>query len=246
MRLIGKKAVITGSSSGIGRATALMFAQEGADVVINGRDQKKIDGVVGEVQALGRRALGVRADVSRFSEVSAMMQQALAEFGRVDVLVSNAGIFESRPFPEMAEEEWDTVMSVDLKGAFNCTRSIISEMIRQRSGRVICITATSGLTGYPNIAHIAAAKAGVHGLVKALARELAPIGITVNAIAPGLINTPILAHVSEEEKQFFVRQTPVGRMGKPEEIAAACTYLASDEAAFVTGQIINISGGGVI
>lgn len=246
MRLVGKKAVITGSSSGIGRAAALMFAQEGADVVINGRDQKKIDSVVQEIQALGRRALGVRADVSRFSEVSAMMQKALVEFGRVDVLVSNAGIFHSRPFPEMSEEEWDAVMAVDLMGAFNCTRAIISEMIRQKSGRVICITAISGLTGYPNIAHIAAAKAGVHGFVKALARELAPIGITVNAIAPGLIDTPILAHVSEEEKQFFVRQTPVGRIGKPEEIAAACTYLASDEAAFVTGQIINISGGGFI
>ncbi|HXG19937.1 MAG TPA: SDR family NAD(P)-dependent oxidoreductase [Methylomirabilota bacterium] len=246
MRLAGKTALITGSSSGIGRATALLFAREGADVVINGRDEKKIAGVVKEVEAIGRRALGIRANVGSFAEVNAMVDKTLKEFSHLDILVSNAGVFHHQTFLDMTEEEWDEVLTVDLKGAFNCCRAVVKPMLTQRWGRIICITAISGLTGYPNMTHIAAAKTGVHGLVKALAQEVASSGVTVNAIAPGLVNTPILVNMTEEEIARYTKAIPVGRIGKPEEIAEACAYFASDQAGYVTGQILNMSGGGLI
>jgi 3-oxoacyl-[acyl-carrier protein] reductase len=243
MRLASKTALITGSSSGIGRATALLFAHEGADVVINGRDEQKIATVVKEVEALSRRVLGIRANVGSFAEVNAMVDKALAEFGHLDILVSNAGIFHHQSFLAMTEDEWDAVLNVDLKGTFNCARAVIGPMAAQRWGRIICVTAISGLTGYPEMTHIAAAKTGTHGFVKALAREVAASGITVNAIAPGLVDTPILVNLSKEQLDHFTTQIPVGRIGHPEEIAEACLYFASDQAGYVTGQILNLSGG---
>ncbi len=246
MSFAGKKAVVTGSSSGIGRAIALAFAKEGVDVVINGRDEKKIAQVVKEVESEGGRALGLRADVSRFADVNDMMEKARAELGGMDILVNNAGIFHTRPLLDMKEEEWDELVAVDLKSVFNCTRAVINDMVARGWGRVICITGLAGNTGYANTVHVAAAKSGVHGFVKALAREVASSGITVNAISPGLIDTPILLGMSEEQKEAFAREIPVGRIGKAEEIAAASVYLASDAAAFITGQILNISGGGLI
>lgn len=246
MRFQGKTALITGSSSGIGRATALLFAREGADVVINGRNEQRIAAVVQEVEALGRRALGIRADVSSFAQVNAMVEKALATFGHLDILVSNAGIFHHQSFLAMTEEEWDAVLNVDLKGTFNCARAVIGPMAAQRWGRIICVTAISGLAGYPEMTHIAAAKTGTHGFVKALAREVASSGITVNAIAPGLVDTPILVNLSKEQLDRFTSETPVGRIGSPEEIAEACAYFASDHAGYVTGQILNMSGGTLI
>jgi 3-oxoacyl-[acyl-carrier protein] reductase len=246
MRLTGRIALITGSSSGIGRATALLFAREGADVVINGRDEKKIAGVVKEVEVLGRRALGIRANVGSFSEVHAMVDKAIKEFGHLDILVSNAGVFHHESFLKMTEEEWDEVLTVDLKGNFNCCRAVIGPMTAQKWGRIICITAISGLTGYPNMTHIAAAKTGTHGFVKALAHEVAASGITVNVIAPGLVDTPILVNMTEAEIAQYTKAIPVGRIGKAEEIAEACAYFASDQAAYTTGQILNLSGGGLI
>ncbi len=246
MSLAGKKALITGSSSGIGRAIALAFAKERIRVVINGRDEKKISRVVEEVASLGGKALGLRADVSRFSEVGSMVERVHAEWGGVDILVNNAGIFSTRAFLDMGEEEWDEVVAVDLKGVFNCTRAVLADMTAQGWGRIICITGLAGNTGYAKTAHVAAAKAGVHGFVKALAREVASMGITVNAVSPGLIDTSILEGISPEQKEAFAREIPVGRIGRPEEVAAACLYLASEAAAFVTGQVLNISGGGLI
>ncbi len=246
MRLQGKTALITGSSSGIGRAIALLFAREGADVVINGRNEQRIAAVVQEVEALGRRALGVRADVGSFAEVNAMVEKALATFGHLDILVSNAGIFHHQSFLAMTEEEWDAVLNIDLKGTFNCARAVIGPMVAQRWGRIICVTGISGLTGYPAMTHIAAAKAGTHGFVKALAREVASCGITVNAIAPGLVDTPILVNLSKEQLDRFTSDTPVGRIGSPEEMAEACAYFASEHAGYVTGQILNVSGGTLI
>jgi 3-oxoacyl-[acyl-carrier protein] reductase len=243
MRLNDKVALITGSSSGIGRATAVLFAREGADVVINGRNESKIAAVVKEVESVGRRALGIRANVGSFAEVNAMVEKALTEFGHIDILVSNAGIFHHQSFLAMTEAEWDGVLTVDLKGAFNCARAVINPMMAQKWGRIICITAISGLAGYRDMTHIAAAKTGVHGFVKALAREVASSGITVNAIAPGLVDTPILVNFSEEEIARYTHAIPVDRIGKPEEIAEACAYLASDHAGYVTGQILNMSGG---
>jgi len=246
MRFTGKTALVTGSSSGIGRATALLFAREGADVVINGRDEKKIATVVQEVEKLGRRALGIRANVGSFSEVNGMVERAIQAFGHLDILVSNAGVFHHQMLYKMTEEEWDEVLAVDLKGTFNCCRAVINPMIAQKWGRIICITAISGLTGYPNMTHIAAAKTGTHGFTKALAAEVASHGVTVNAIAPGLVDTPILVNMTEAEIAHYTQRIPVGRMGKPEEIAEACAYFASDQAGYVTGQILNMSGGGLI
>ncbi len=246
MRLTGRTALVTGSSSGIGRAIALLFAREGADVVINGRDEKKIASVVKEVETLGRRALGIRANVGSFTEVGAMVAAAIKEFGHLDIVVSNAGVFHHESFLKMTEEEWDEVLTVDLKGAFNCCRAAIGPMQAQKWGRIICITAISGLTGYPNMTHIAAAKTGAHGFAKALAQEVASSGITVNVIAPGLVDTPILVNMTEAEIAQYTKSIPVGRIGKPEEIAEACVYFASDQAAYTTGQILNMSGGGLI
>lgn len=246
MRLQGKTALVTGSSSGIGRATALLFAREGADVVINGRDEKKIVSVVREVEALGQRALGIRANVGRTTEVQMMVDRALKEFGHLDILVSNAGIFRHQMFLQMTEEEWDEVVDVDLKGTFNSCRAVIEPMIAQKWGRIICVTAISGLTGYPNMTHIATAKTGTHGFAKALAAEVARYGITVNVVAPGLVDTPILVNMTEAELANFTKQIPIGRIGKADEIAEACAYFASEQAAYVTGQILNMSGGGLI
>ena len=246
MRFTGKTALVTGSSSGIGRAAALLFAREGADVVINGRDEKKIASVVREVEKLGRHALGIRANIGSFAEVNGMVAQAIQAFGHLDILVSNAGVFHHQMFLQMTEEEWDEVINVDLKGTFNCCRAVIDSMIAQKWGRIICVTAISGLTGYPNMTHIAAAKTGTHGFAKALAAEVAPHGITVNVIAPGLVDTPILVNMTEAEIANYTKLIPVGRIGKPEEIAEACAYFASDQAGYVTGQILNMSGGGLI
>jgi len=246
MRFTGKTALVTGSSSGIGRAAALLFAREGADVVINGRDEKKIASVVKEVEKLGHRALGIRANVGSFAEVNTMVEKTLQAFGHLDILVSNAGVFHHQMFMQMTEEEWDEVINVDLKGTFNCCRAVIDSMIAQKWGRIICVTAISGLTGYPNMTHIAAAKTGTHGFVKALASEVASSGITVNVIAPGLVDTPILINMTEAEIANYTKMIPVGRIGKPEEIAEACAYFASDQAGYVTGQILNMSGGGLI
>ncbi len=246
MSLAGKTALVTGSSSGIGRGIALAFARKGANVVITGRNEQRIAGVVSEIEAIGSRAVGLKADVARFAEVQTMTQHAQSELGSIDVLVNNAGVFSTRALHDMTEQEWDDMIAVDLKSVFNCTRAVIKDMRTKGWGRVICITGLVGNTGYANTTHVAAAKAGVHGFVKALAREVIASGITVNAITPGLIDTPILAGISEAQMAVFTEEIPAGRIGTVEEIAAATSYLVSDAAAYTTGQILNISGGGLI
>jgi 3-oxoacyl-[acyl-carrier protein] reductase len=246
MLLTGKIALITGSSSGIGRAIAIRFAREGADLAINGRDEKKIATVVREVETLGRRAVGIRANVGSFAESKAMVERVQAEYGRLDILVCSAGVFHHTPFLEMTDDEWDEVLTVDLKGLFNCTRAAIAQMVERRWGRVIFITATSGINPPPQMAHIAAAKTGAHGLARSLAAEFAAAGVTVNVIAPGLVDTPILGNFTEAALKEFSRRVPIGRIGRPEEIAQAALYLASEESAYVIGQILNMSGGAVI
>ncbi|HEX4210709.1 MAG TPA: SDR family NAD(P)-dependent oxidoreductase [Candidatus Binataceae bacterium] len=246
MRLSGKTALVTGSSSGIGRAIALRFAQEGADVAINGRDEKKIAEVVKEVQAFGHHTFGIRANVGSFSESKSMIERAQSEFGRLDILVCSAGVFHHTPFLQMSEQEWDEVLTVDLKGLFNCTQAAIAQMVQRKWGRIILITATSGINPPPQMAHIAAAKTGAHGFARSIAAEFAPAGVTVNVIAPGLVDTPILGNFSEQALKDFRSRVPIGRIGRPEEIAEAALYFASDEAAYVTGQILNMSGGTVI
>lgn len=246
MSLSGKTALVTGASSGIGRDIARTFAREGANVVVNGRNEQRIARVVQEIESAGGKALGQRADVSRFAEVNAMVEQTRSAFGDVDILVNNAGIFTTRPLHEMTEEEWDEMIAIDLKSVFSCSRAVINDMRSKGWGRIICITGLVGNTGYANTTHVAAAKAGTHGFVRALAREVIASGITVNAITPGLIDTPILAGISEAQMAVFAEEIPAGRIGKVEEISAAVSYLASDAAAYTTGQVLNISGGGVI
>jgi len=243
--LDGKVALVTGSSSGIGRAIALRFAREGADLVINGRDQKKIDGVVKEVAALGRRAIGVTADVASFKEAQAMVERAVKEYGHIDILVCSAGVFHFNPFLEISEREWDEVLNVDVKGMFAVTQAALRSMVPRKWGRIIFITAVSGVIGVPHMGHICTAKWAAHGMAASLALEFAKSGITVNVIAPGPIDTPMLAAAAERMRGIVPGShgAPVGRIGKPDEIAAAATYLASEEAGFTTGQVLNVSGG---
>jgi NAD(P)-dependent dehydrogenase (short-subunit alcohol dehydrogenase family) len=245
MSLQGRTALVTGSSSGIGRAIALRFAREGADLVINGRDPKKVEGVVKEVEALKRRALGIRADVANFSEAQAMVERAVKEMGHVDILVCSAGIFHFSPFLEITEKEWDEVLDVDVKGMFGVAQAALRSMVPRKWGRIIFITAVSGLIGVPHMGHICTAKWAAHGMAASLALEFAKSGITVNVIAPGPIDTPMLAAAAERMRGIVPGShgAPVGRIGKPEEIAAAAAYLASEEAGFTTGQVINVSGG---
>lgn len=246
MSLAGKTALVTGSSSGIGRGIALAYAREGARVVITGRNDERISGVVGEIEAIGGKAVGLSADVARFAEVQTMIKQAQNALGNIDILVNNAGVFSTQALHEMSEQDWDDMIAVDLKSVFNCTRAVINDMRAKGWGRVICITGLVGNTGYANTTHVAAAKAGVHGFVKALAREVIAAGITVNAITPGLIDTPILTGISEAQMAIFTEEIPAGRVGTVEEITSAASYLASQAAAYTTGQILNISGGGYI
>lgn len=246
MRLSGKTALVTGSSSGIGRAIALRFAREGADIAINGRDEKKIAGVVKEAESIGRRALGIRANVGSFAESRTMVERVQKEFGHLDILVCSAGVFHHTPFLKLSDEEWNEVLTVDLTGLFNCARVAIPQMAERKWGRVVFITATTGIRALPELAHICAAKHGAHGLAKSLAAEFAPAGVTVNVIAPGLVDTPILGNFSEEALKEFKRHVPIGRIGHPDELAEAALYFASEESAYVTGQILNMSGGTVI
>jgi NAD(P)-dependent dehydrogenase (short-subunit alcohol dehydrogenase family) len=244
--LAGRVAVVTGGGSGIGRSIALRLARDGADVALLDVDQSAAETVAGEVRALGRRALPLRVDVSRLPEVTAAAAQVRERLGRVHILVNNAGIAGFAPLLAMSEEEWDRMIAVHLKGTFNCTRALAEDMVDAKWGRVVCISSVGGLRGGPSLTHYAAAKAGVIGFAKALAIELGPHGVTVNVIAPGMIDTPMLARsgVPQAILDSARTQTPVRRLGTPDDIAAACAYLVSEEASFTTGQVLSPNGGG--
>jgi len=249
MGLSGKTAIVTGGASGIGRATALRLARDGADVAILDVDGAGAERVGREVAALGRRALTVEADVASAASVAAAADRVRGALGAVAVLVNAAGIASFVPLLQMSEAEWDRLVAVHLKGTFNCTRAVLPDMIATRWGRVVSIASVAGLNGGgPGLAHYAAAKAGIIGFTKAVALEMAGFGITVNAIAPGLIDTPLLERsgMPHEVRERIVQQMPVGRIGTPDDIAAACAYLASDEASFVTGQVLSPNGGGYL
>lgn len=247
MRLEGKVALITGAGSGIGRATALMFGREGAAVAINDLNMKGLEAVADEVRKLGAQVLPVPADVTDTGAVQNMVTKALAQFKRIDILVSNAAIADYRPFTEITEEVWDRVLTINLKGAFICTKAVIGGMIAQRSGSLIYVSSVGGTTGTPYHVHYSASKAGLIGLTKSLAKEVAQYGIRVNAVAPAAIDTPMgqraLSFFREVMPNLAALNPPLGRLGQPEDIAAACTYLASDEAGYVTGQVLSPNGG---
>ena len=246
MSLAGRNAIVTGGASGIGRSICLRLAREGADVAVFDVDVAGGEAVAGEVAALGRRALAVAADVASAASVQAAVGRVHAALGPVHVLVNDAGIAEFVPLLRMSEEQWDRMIAVHLKGTFNCTRAVLADMVAARWGRVVNISSVGGLRGGAGLVHYAAAKAGIIGFSEALALEVGQQGITVNAIAPGLIDTPLLRRsgVPREILERAVQQAPVGRLGLPEDVAAACAYLVSEDASFFTGQVMSPNGGG--
>jgi 3-oxoacyl-[acyl-carrier protein] reductase len=243
--LTGKVALVTGGSRGLGRAIALAFGRQGADVLVNFRDnQAAADQVVAEIRAAGRQAEAIKGDTSAGREgCEAIIKAALDTFGKVDILVNNAGITRDNLLMRMDEEEWDAVLSTNLDGPFWMTRAISRPMMKARSGRIINMSSAAGRMGNPGQANYSAAKAGLIGLTKTTARELASRGITCNAIAPGLIETDLTADLPEAATQALTDLTPLGYVGSVDDVAAAAVYFASDEARYVTGQVLGVDGG---
>lgn len=245
MRLREKIAIVTGAAQGIGRAIALGFAREGAKVVIGDIDVVKVEAVVKEISTLGTEALAVRVDVSDEASVENLKEKSLQRFSRVDILVNNAGIFPVSPAVKMSEEEWDRVIDTNLGGNFLCSRAVVPHMRAQKSGRIISISSALAYKGAKNGAHYAASKAGIIGFVKALARELALDGITVNAICPGITDTALpRGHRSKEEMDDQGKQIPLSRIGQAEDLVGPVIFLASDAASYITGQALIVNGGG--
>jgi len=246
MRLANKVAIVTGGSRGIGLAIARRFASEGAAVVVGDLDLEAARLAAAELEKLGVGAEAVKCDVAQIEDAELLASHALNRFGRIDILVNNAGITRDRLLLRMSESDWDVVIAVNLKGAFNCTKAVAKTMLRQRSGRIINIASVVGLIGNAGQANYAASKAGVIGLTKSLAREMAGRNITVNAIAPGFIETKMTEDLPESVRQAFMSRIPLGRAGTPEDVANAALFLASDESSYITGQVICVDGGMVM
>jgi len=239
-------AVVTGAGRGIGRAIALKFASEGADVVCVSRTAGNAEKVSNEVRALGRRSWAFAVDVADAAAVNAAAEKILADAGRVDILVNNAGVTRDGLLMRMSDADWDMVMNTNLKGAFLFTKAFVRAFIKQRSGRIINIASVIGLIGNAGQANYAASKAGVIGFTKATAREVASRGITVNALAPGFIETDMTAVLNPALKEQLLKQIPLNSFGQPEDIAAAALFLASPGARYITGQVLTIDGGMVM
>jgi 3-oxoacyl-[acyl-carrier protein] reductase len=243
MELKGKVALVTGGAQGIGKAVALTLARHGADVIVADVNLEKAAETAKEVEAAGRAAMAVNVDVTRLSDVEQMVESAMGHFGKVDILINNAGIARDKLILRMTEEDWDAVLDVNLKGTFNCTKAIIKHMSKQRSGKIVNIASVVGEMGNPGQANYSASKAGVIGFTKTIAREFAQRGINVNAIAPGYIQTPMTDVLPEKAKEELKRMIPMERLGQPEDVAQAVLFLVSEASSYVTGQVLNVNGG---
>jgi len=235
--------VVTGAGRGIGRAIALKFAAEGADIVCVSRTAENSEKVAGEIRALGRRAWAWAVDVSDAKGVAEAGEQIVAQTGRVDILVNNAGVTRDGLLMRMSEEDWDTVLDTNLKGAFLFTKTLARTFLKQRSGRIINVASVIGLIGNAGQSNYASSKAGLIGFTKSVARELASRGVTVNAVAPGLIETDMTAVLGDEIRKELLRKIPLNCFGQPEDIAHAALYLAGPAARYVTGQVLVVDGG---
>ena len=237
--------IVTGGSRGIGRQIALKFAQEGAKIIIlhYDPDETASDETLSMLREKGVEAESYKVDVSSHDTVTSLFSDIIKKYGRIDVLVNNAGITRDSLLMRMRVSDWDMVMAVNLKSVFNCTQAVIRKMMKQRSGRIVNISSVVGQIGNAGQANYSASKAGIMGFTKTVAREVAPRGITVNAVAPGFIDTEMTAVLPEQVKEDFIKQIPIGRFGKPEDVAETVYWLCSEAAGYITGQVIHVNGG---
>ncbi len=243
-KLDAKVAIVTGGSGALGRAISSALAAEGAAVVVHyASHHNAAEAVVGAISEMGGRAASVQADLSTPEGARQLVSSALESFGKIDILVNNAGMIRDTLILRMKDEDWSTVLHTNLSSAFYCTRAVLREFVRQHGGRIINIASIVAEVGNPGQANYVAAKAGLIGLTKAVAREVATRGITVNAVAPGFIEAGMTSRLSTEQTRTHIEQVPLGRAGKPEEVAAAVVFFASDDAAYITGQVLNVDGG---
>ena len=243
----GRVAIITGGSRGIGRAIAELFASRGADLVIADYQFDLAKKTASEIaEQTEQKVIAVEVDVSNFEMAQEMAKNVIDEFGKIDILVNNAGITRDDLLMRMKESDWDDVININLKGAWNCSKAVLRPMMKKRYGRIVNISSVSGQAGQAGQTNYSASKAGLIGLTKAMAREVASRGIAVNAVAPGFIPTALTNNLPNELKDYILGATPMGRMGTPEEIAFAVAFLASDEASYITGQVLGVDGGMVM
>ena len=243
MSLSQRVAFITGASQGIGRTCAVRLAKEGASVALAARNQEKLNEVVGEITAAGGKAAAFHLDVADEEQIKAVIKAAIAQFGKIDILVNNAGITRDQLVMRMKRADWDSVLQTNLTSAYICIQSVIPSMLKQRWGRVINITSVFGQMGQAGQANYAASKAGLIGLTMAIAREVGSRSITSNAVAPGFIETAMTEVLGDDFKQNAVKQIPLGRVGTPDDVAGAVAFLASDDASYITGHVLNVNGG---
>jgi len=243
MSLAGRVALVTGASQGIGRACALKLAAAGAITAVAARNQEKLNELVSEITSAGGKAAGLPLDVSDEEQIKSTIKAAIGQFGKIDILVNNAGITRDQLVMRMKRADWDAVLQTNLTSAYLCIQQAIGSMLKQRWGRIINISSVFGQMGQAGQANYAASKAGLIGLTMAIAREVGSRNITCNAVAPGFIETAMTAGLGEDFKQNAVKQIPLGRVGSPEDVASAVAFLASDEASYITGHVLNVNGG---
>jgi 3-oxoacyl-[acyl-carrier protein] reductase len=243
MSLSGRVALVTGASQGIGRACALRLAQSGASVALAARGQEKLQALAAEISGAGGNAAAFSLDVSDEEQIKSTFKAVIAQFGKIDILVNNAGITRDQLVMRMKRADWDAVLNTNLTSAYLCTQQAIGSMLKQRWGRIVNVTSIFGQTGQAGQANYSASKAGLIGLTMAIAREVSSRNITCNAVAPGFIETAMTSGLAEDFKQNAVKMIPLGRVGTPEDVANAVAFLASDEASYITGHVLNVNGG---